>query len=617
MRAMTPNHNSKPPISFRGVKDRYRFPSTIIVDYILAGHEVQTSPTDFIGIYPRGWNDLIQFVGFECAKYMPCAEETLDRCLEITCKPPVFNVKFDTEYQFVYVHHTNKVLGKSKFFRFVEEFVDEVDDWKESEAPDWTGTNDSNWQDEKACATPGQNISIGDANIEMGPLELEYNRVFFQNSKCSNSVDKSDAAHGGLNGASNSCLMPPLVQSFQTLSKRRALVKTRDGGYDIVAHNGYLSPTGACFQFLRASPNSPGGDNGMNRKFFTRDQSVNTVQSVNTNGCESNHSSNFQMVPLSSGHDLRSGAVPKRCSKCQAPSDYQLRQKLVEHELDQAYDQIRDLNNILDKVKRDLELSQAAQAKLRAVNGIAKKDREEAIILANSLLMAIFGQGKSKGDMNQLSNPHALPSWLDEVCYGEHKFLFPSEPPIRGQSRAVTKQFTLLKAIIGHQEEKIGKLNLELISYRSTKEAMERNRPPFPREHRARKKWKSRYLWERNENSEKQKLDVDVTSKISLEPIDLKEDETIGEGTNSSLETVECHEVRDGPLIVQPKFYQLDAMLASSCEVVVVDPSCEKETEISPKEANNNTFVTKNLNPNVDGNDVTLQDSAANADNCI
>lgn len=133
------------------------------------------------------------------------------------------------------------------------------------------------------------------------------------------------------------------------------------------------------------------------------------------------------MSQFSGRRDIKRGAVPKQCPKCHVPSDYYHHQQIKQHDvcsssflklffsfvkchvlichnskiynslqLDQAHEQIRDLNLTVEQLQHELQLSYAAQAKLKAVAEIARTESKNALSFLNSRMLSTVVQYRPK-----------------------------------------------------------------------------------------------------------------------------------------------------------------------------------------------------------------------------
>lgn len=83
--------------------------------------QVKPSSHDYIGIYPRDWKDLREFVGFEHPITAPFEEDNLYRIIQFTCQSPHVTASLNQDYQFVYVDQSQQVTGISWFvFMFLK-----------------------------------------------------------------------------------------------------------------------------------------------------------------------------------------------------------------------------------------------------------------------------------------------------------------------------------------------------------------------------------------------------------------------------------------------------------------------------------------------------------------
>ncbi|XP_069703370.1 calcium-binding and coiled-coil domain-containing protein 1-like [Periplaneta americana] len=119
-KVLPPSCSSTMPIEvvkFQNVKSKYYLNEDILLEYVLDA-QVQPSYRDWIGLYPRGWNNLLQYVTFEWIISRPC-DVSLRRNIVFRSRYHSQVVHTDREYQFLYVNKQIEVLGISQFFRFI------------------------------------------------------------------------------------------------------------------------------------------------------------------------------------------------------------------------------------------------------------------------------------------------------------------------------------------------------------------------------------------------------------------------------------------------------------------------------------------------------------------
>ncbi|XP_023288057.1 tax1-binding protein 1 homolog [Orussus abietinus] len=103
-------------VTFVNLKTKYDINEDLAVDYVLHNNIV-TSTRDWIGIFPRGWTNLQQYLTFEYA--FDCVKNA-----NLSQRSILFLSAFlqqalpNTEYQFVYVSKSIQVLAMSFYFRF-------------------------------------------------------------------------------------------------------------------------------------------------------------------------------------------------------------------------------------------------------------------------------------------------------------------------------------------------------------------------------------------------------------------------------------------------------------------------------------------------------------------
>ncbi|KAJ9595025.1 hypothetical protein L9F63_013691, partial [Diploptera punctata] len=104
-------------VKFINVKPKYCLNDDILLEYIL-DTKFQSTYRDFIGLYARGWNDLVQYITFEWIITHP-NESSARRSTLFKSRYHSESVKLDVEYQFVYIDYKIEVMGRSQYFRFV------------------------------------------------------------------------------------------------------------------------------------------------------------------------------------------------------------------------------------------------------------------------------------------------------------------------------------------------------------------------------------------------------------------------------------------------------------------------------------------------------------------
>ncbi|XP_046741856.1 tax1-binding protein 1 homolog [Diprion similis] len=105
-------------VTFENLRTKYSVNEDIRVEYTLHGHVQQASTRDWLGIFPRGWSNLQQYLTFEYALVAPKTAASPNRTILF---PRMFHqeASTNTEYQLVYVTREIQVLAVSPYFRFV------------------------------------------------------------------------------------------------------------------------------------------------------------------------------------------------------------------------------------------------------------------------------------------------------------------------------------------------------------------------------------------------------------------------------------------------------------------------------------------------------------------
>ncbi|XP_046422827.1 tax1-binding protein 1 homolog [Neodiprion fabricii] len=105
-------------VTFENLRTKYSVNEDIRVEYTLHGHVQQASTRDWLGIFPRGWSNLQQYLTFEYALVAPKTAASPNRTIIF---PRMFHqeASTNTEYQLVYVTREIQVLAVSPYFRFV------------------------------------------------------------------------------------------------------------------------------------------------------------------------------------------------------------------------------------------------------------------------------------------------------------------------------------------------------------------------------------------------------------------------------------------------------------------------------------------------------------------
>ncbi|KZC09830.1 Calcium-binding and coiled-coil domain-containing protein 1-A [Dufourea novaeangliae] len=104
-------------VQFGKLKTKYKINKDIIVEYSLQD-KVRTSTRDWIGIFPRGWINLQQYLTFEYVVVPPEMASLSNRSIAFLHS---FHqeASLNTDYHFVYVSKEIEILGTSTYFRFV------------------------------------------------------------------------------------------------------------------------------------------------------------------------------------------------------------------------------------------------------------------------------------------------------------------------------------------------------------------------------------------------------------------------------------------------------------------------------------------------------------------
>ncbi|KAK3907431.1 Tax1-binding protein 1-like protein [Frankliniella fusca] len=614
---MPNRRSSRDKVVFKNVQKRYKFPDIVTVEYILSP-KIKTSTHDYVGIYPRNWKDLREFVGFEHPIPAPFEEPNLYRCLRFVCQPSHVKAVLRQDYQFVYVDQSQQILGRSDFFQFVEETDNSPitsQDWPENCYKNYTS-----WQDDNITSQTFQN-----ADINLTPYEIAYNQCFFRsqtNFTTFNSINgKADLACGGSEEPCNAYFSPhnqsqahPVtVQSKENLNedfvlngrkRGRALIKTRD--YECMDLKGSCSEAE-----ILPKDFAP----------HMKDQGINTCPDL-TYSQNWLKSKKIEGKPTSLGTctksgDINCGAVPKQCSKCHAPSDFKYQQELSRHECKMASHQINDLKAELEKVKNDLQLSQAAHAKLKVLAGIANSHCSDAITFLNNLMMSLITQDKTRvvnydGSVMYVTREIVSPGWL--INQNQQRALICRRPNVRD----ISGRYKFLKAIIGRQEEKIRDLNAKLCSARQVIEQANLMSPELSRVLSVGKNTaEAEASLEKSDSAVFDFTDIQQTinkfdksgkeenvrnSKIQCVALvhnsGYMDDVTAATATSKGVD-VEWN----SSVVVEPKYYNLDSTKTLNREIISDDDNIyEMNSEIGTddpvrvSEANNNNYDTKNRN---------------------
>ncbi|XP_028523577.1 tax1-binding protein 1 homolog [Apis cerana] len=105
-------------VHFEKLRTKYSIDENILVYYTIQ-ERVHTSTRDWIGIFPRGWTNLQQYLTFEYVTVSPKNLSNLSNrnitFLHTFHREALPNV----DYQFVYVSKEIEILGTSSYFRFI------------------------------------------------------------------------------------------------------------------------------------------------------------------------------------------------------------------------------------------------------------------------------------------------------------------------------------------------------------------------------------------------------------------------------------------------------------------------------------------------------------------
>lgn len=637
MISCTDNRNIKVPqpkneVIFRDVKPRYKFQNKVSVLYVLSP-KTKTSTHDYVGIYPRGWKHLREFAGFEHPIPAPFEEPSLDRCIQFICQPPHVTASLNREYQFVYVNQYNEVLGMSDFFTFVEEDNDKTnlsdcsEKYNESKM---CGENNSEWH-------KGNSSTYENLQQHVSEAEYAYNTCYFVDNQAQANQEVTvppNMSFGSLDEATNSpeasqarfiSEESPFQNSEQELYNKprrgRPLVKTRDAG-------------------VREYP-SVADSNSTGHPTYSKNRHSGSPQDVvftpkwlpgNTWHYQPRHSS----IMFSGRKDAKRGAIPKQCPKCHVPSDYFYQQQVRQHDLDQAHEQIRDLNTTVDQLQHELQLSYAAQAKLKAVAEIARTESKNALSFLNSRMLSTIAQYKTKvnADNTMMYVPRDLesPGWFAAGDPAK-PFLFGRPPNVR----VVSGREKELKAIIGRQEMTIRKLYSDLkLATRivecvnlsnndnmcSIKERQQHLSSPQV-SHFA--DGLSSEQGKDDSTMESSNVDKVMKNAVDVKVMDSKSKEQTCEKLDQDShishimsDTSKPHKKivnkskesamfpSNESSVVEPSYFQLDPIQTPNREVIVdgkllTSSDSEDVTPVTMNETNNNDYDTKNLNSDEDG----------------
>ncbi|XP_034234342.1 uncharacterized protein LOC117641276 isoform X2 [Thrips palmi] len=650
MLSCTDNRNDKTPkptneVIFRNVRPRYKFQNKISVLYVLSP-KTKTSTRDYVGIYPRGWKQLREFVGFERPIPAPFEEQSLDRCIQFICQRPHVMASLNRDYQFLYVNQYHEVLGMSDFFQFVEEVTSNSPEssagWKESKMCE---ENDSEWHEENSPTAIFENL-----RQHVSEAEYAYNTCYFVNNqaKANQEVTVSpNVGYGCLDEATNPCYVMPIESSecrfssdepsyqnsrilpepYNKPRKGRPLVKTRDGGYR---------------EYQNAPDSTP-----MSHQTYSKNRCIGPPQDValspkwmpgSTWHYQPKHSSITQMSQFPGRKDTKRGAIPKQCPKCHVPSDYYYQQQIKQHDLDQAHEQIRDLNTTVDQLQHELQLSYAAQAKLKAVAEIARTESKNALSFLNSRMLSTIAQYKTKvvnvdNTMMYVTRDLESPGWF-AAGDPSKTFLFGRPPNVR----VVSGREKELKAIIGRQEMTIRKLYNDLKLATSIIECanLSNNSSDYKETEKDFKSLQFSCYVEGGSsglmkddctinstfdasNDTKVKKSMENGMEMHPQPeenkqANAKSDETlcpspIEPESSKSLSEKGKESSNDSShvSVVEPSYYQLDPMQFLNREVIFDDDKLsipsenEDHVPLTMNETNNNNYDTKNLNSDEEG----------------
>lgn len=581
-------------VVFKNIEKYYKFPNTVTVEYILSP-KVRTSSQDYIGLYPRDWKQLTDFAGFEYPIPAPFEEPNLYRCIQFICQRPHVTANLNQDYQFVYVNCYREVLGRSSFFQFVEEFAEQRVKEK-LECPE------SNFLTE----------ILMKSNMQLTPNEIAYNECFFRRNNPYNEdvnmhPEPCNLRAGGLDEASNNYAMQheapntgfvfdlPVESLYQEAPRpgptrsKRSIVKT---------HRMETNPNGL-LQYQQQSCKPP------------------------------------PFVMRRGDGDVHGGAIPKQCNKCGAPSDFDSKFRLQQHQMKQAWQQIRDLNAEMDLLRNELQLTQAAHAKLRAAAEMAKLTGDRNILPFNNLMSSLTSHlnpntvncsGPPEPVIREHESPLLLVSQGNVIPFSYIRPLSSIRAPNEGRRRNLGGREYELKAMLKCQERTIqalqaklqeaGKLLMDVIKsgHSISKPALSDFCTSNPSDNQTEEEEgsvpKSDSFKDRSHSNDgKTKVsnteDGSVTypeacvASADFKPncgntlleMGVSPERSISDQTSESL----C-EMLEKTLVVEPKYFNLDPVNSMDCKVVVASDEAKEKKEICHKEANNNNYDIKDMN---------------------
>ncbi|XP_054003266.1 uncharacterized protein LOC128889569 [Hylaeus anthracinus] len=103
-------------VQFEKLKTKYSIDEDIIVEYTLHD-KVSTSSRDWVGIFPRGWTNLQQYLTFEYVLVAP-KMSSLSRRSIMFLHTFHREASLNIDYHFVYISKEIEIMGTSSYFRF-------------------------------------------------------------------------------------------------------------------------------------------------------------------------------------------------------------------------------------------------------------------------------------------------------------------------------------------------------------------------------------------------------------------------------------------------------------------------------------------------------------------
>uniref|UniRef100_A0A1B6EH08 SKICH domain-containing protein n=2 Tax=Clastoptera arizonana TaxID=38151 RepID=A0A1B6EH08_9HEMI len=107
-------------VKFQNVQEKYYLDlskvHSIMVEYVI-DKKVHYSTRDWLGLFPRGWTSLMDYVAFQYVDRRAFDKDEKKWRMSINLKF-VKKDLYQAEFQFVYVNRCNKALGGSSFFGF-------------------------------------------------------------------------------------------------------------------------------------------------------------------------------------------------------------------------------------------------------------------------------------------------------------------------------------------------------------------------------------------------------------------------------------------------------------------------------------------------------------------